>query len=86
MVLKRIIPAVVNTSGSIGDCCAREDVAFHDAIRSEGSGSTCAPVDVVGSGASLQDDLPTSWHSQCGGCAENKDGVGLEAGVQDEIA
>jgi len=49
----KIVPAVVSTSGSIGDRCAREDVAFHDAIRGESSSVAGAPVDVAGTSASF---------------------------------
>ena len=53
VLMLRIVPAVVSTPSSKRDRCAREDVAFHDAIRGEGSGLASAPVDVVGTGASF---------------------------------
>ena len=46
------VPAIVSTSGSVGDGRARKDVAVHSALGGEGGGSAGGPVDVVGTGTS----------------------------------
>ena len=86
------IPAVVCTISSKGDATrAREDVAFRNSVHIKGSGSAGAPVNVVGTRTSLENDLPVRLHIQSCGCAEDPDGIRDGASVvhtriQDEIS
>ena len=71
----------MNTSRSVGDGRACENVALHGASRGKSGSSAGAPVDVVGVGAAREDHIPVCRGRQRSGHAEDEDGVGLAARV-----